>query len=97
MNNTSSYPQKSRAETIAHCKKWASVARTDGIDLLVSDKGAAIGIADLLAYTLEMQEWIDPVTEPELSKVREYAVAVDNDHTDRASWETLLTLIDRLE
>ena len=89
--------QKSRDETIAHCKKWANIARTDGIDLLVNDKGAAIGIADLLAYTLETQEWIDPVAEPELNKVCEYAVAVDSDHTDRASWETLLALIDRLE
>lgn len=94
--NTEDYPQMTRREAVSHCKHWAEAIRKDGIDLLVSDFGAAVTISDLLAYPLEMQEWITEESQPELDEICTYAVAVDNDHTDRASWEKLLELIDAL-
>lgn len=67
-----------------------------GFDLLTTDYGAAIGVSDQLAYPLEMQIWINLQEYPLLYEVCIYAVTVDNDHTDRASWEKLLGLIDKL-
>ena len=43
-----------------------------------------------------MQTWINSQEHTLLYKVCIYAATVDNDHTDRASWEKLLELIDRL-
>lgn len=90
------YPQMTYDEAVEHCKFWADSIRHDGIDLLVSDYGAAIGISDQLAYPLEMQKWINIEEYPQLYEIAKYAVTVDNDHTNRAAWEKLLELIDQL-
>ena len=90
------YPQMTYKQAVKHCKYWAEQIRADGLDLLTTDYGAAIGVSDQLAYPLEMQTWINSQEYPLLYKVCIYAVTVDNDHTDRASWEKLLELIDKL-
>jgi len=94
--SNSQYPQMTYKQATEHCKYWADQIRHDGLDLLTTDYGAAIGVSDQLAYPLEMQTWINSQEYPLLYKVCVYAVTVDNDHTDRASWEKLLKLIDKL-
>ena len=97
MNSSSSqYPQMTYKQAVKHCKYWADQIRHDGLDLLTTDYGAAIGVSDQLVYPLEMQTWINSQEYPLLYKVCVYAVTVDNDHTDRESWEKLLELIDKL-
>lgn len=86
----------SRDEAVKHCKHWASIIRAEGIDLLVSDYGAAIGVSDKLAYPLDMQEWITKESEPTLYELCQYVVAVDNDHTNREAWSKILQLADAL-
>ena len=95
-SSNSQYPQMTYKQAVEHCKYWADKIRVDGLDLLTTDYGAAIGVSDKLAYPLEMQTWINSQEYPLLYKVCVYAVTVDNDHTDRASWEKLLELIDKL-
>ncbi len=90
------YPQMIYKQAVEHCKYWADQIRADGLDLLTTDYGAAIGVSDQLAYPLEMQTWINSQEYPLLYKVCVYAVTVDNDHTDRESWKKLLELIDKL-
>ena len=97
MNSSSSqYSQMTYKQAIEHCKYWADQIRHDGLDLLATDYGAAIGVSDQLAYSLEMQTWINSQEYPLLYKVCIYAVTVDNNNTDRASWKKLLELIDKL-
>lgn len=96
MNDVNQYPQMTRLEAVQHCKHWAEAIRKDGIALLVSDHGAAASLSDSLAYPLEMQTWITSESEPLLDEVCTCAVAVDNDHTDKAAWEKLVELIDNL-
>ncbi len=96
MNKPDEYPQMSRMEAVLHCKKWANEIRIEGVDALVKDYDLAVSISDQLAYPLDMQPWITPVSEPELYEVQQYAATVDSDHTNRATWETLLVLIDHL-
>ena len=95
-SSNSQYPQMTYKQAVKHCKYWAEQIRADGLDLLTTDYGAAIGVSDQLAYPLEMQTWINSQEHPLLYKVCVYAVTVDNDHTDRESWEKLLELIDKL-
>ena len=45
-------------QAVEHCKYWADQIRADGLDLLTTDWGAAVGVSDQLAYPLDMQEWI---------------------------------------
>ena len=90
------YPQMTYEQAVEHCKHWADQIRADGLDLLTTDYGVAIGISDQLAYPLEMQTWITSREYPLLYKVCVYSVTVDNDHTDRVSWKKLLELMDRL-
>ncbi|UJD06437.1 MAG: hypothetical protein HXL06_003555 [Candidatus Nanosynbacter sp. HMT-348_TM7c-JB] len=90
------YPQMTYKQVVEHCKYWADQIRSDGLDLLTTDWGAAVGVSDQLAYPLEMQTWINSQEYPLLYKVCIYAVTVDNDNTDRASWKKLLELIDKL-
>lgn len=82
-------------EVVAFCKGCAEEIRAEGVDLLVSDYEVAISVSDQIAYPLDMQEWI---TEdyPVLWEIANCAAVVDSDHTDRASWERLLELIDSL-
>ena len=95
-NGENQYPQMTYKQAVEHCKYWADKIRADGLDLLTTDYGAAIGVSDQLAYPLEMQAWINSQEYPLLYKVCVYAVTVDNDHTDRESWKKLLELIDDL-
>ena len=95
-SSNSQYPQMTYKQAVKHCKYWADQIRADGLDLLTTDYGAAIGVSDQLAYPLEMQAWINSQEHPLLYKVCVYAVTVDNDHTDRESWKKLLELIDKL-
>ena len=90
------YPQMTYKQAVKHCKYWADQIRHDGLDLLTTDYGAAIGVSDQLAYPLDMQEWISAQRHPNIYAIRYYADVVDRDHTDRSSWEKLLELIDRL-
>ena len=90
------YPQMTYKQAVEHCKYWVDQIRHDGLDLLTTDYGAAIGVSDQLAYPLEMQTWINSREYPLLYKVCVYSVTVDNDHTDRVSWKKLLELMDRL-
>ena len=91
------YPQMTYKQAVKHCKYWADQIRHDGLDLLTTDYGAAIGVSDKLAYPLDMQEWISAPRYPDIYAIRYYAGIVDRgDHTDRASWEKLLELIDKL-
>jgi len=91
------YPQMTYKQAVKHCKYWADQIRADGLDLLTTDYGAAIGVSDKLAYPLDMQEWISAPRYPDIYAIRYYAGVVDRgDHTDRASWEKLLELIDKL-
>ena len=91
------YPQMTYKQAVKHCKYWADQIRHDGLDLLTTDYGAAIGVSDKLAYPLDMQEWISAPRYPDIYAIRYYAGVVDRgDHTDRASWEKLLELIDKL-
>ena len=97
MNSSSSqYPQMTYKQAVDHCKYWADQIRADGLDLLTTDYGAAIGVSDQLVYPLDMQEWISVPRYPDIYAIRYYAGVVDHDHTDRASWEKLLELIDKL-
>ena len=95
-NGEDQYPQMTYKQAVEHCKYWADQIRADGLDLLTTDYGAAIGVSDQLAYPLEMQTWNNSQERPLLYTVCIYAVTVDNDYTDRASWEKLLELIDKL-
>ena len=90
------YPQMTYKQAVKHCKHWADQIRADGLDLLTTDWCAAIGVSDQLAYPLDMQEWISAPRYPDIYAIRYYAGVVDRDHTDRASWEKLLELIDKL-
>ena len=90
------YPQMTYKQAVKHCKYWADQIRHDGLDLLTTDYGAAIGVSDKLAYPLDMQEWISAPRYPDIYAIRYYAGVVDCDHTDRVSWEKLLELIDKL-
>ena len=90
------YHQMTYKQAVEHCKYWADQIRRDGLDLLTTDYGAAIGVSDQLAYPLDMQEWISAQRHPNIYAIRYYADVVDRDHTDRSSWEKLLELIDRL-
>ena len=90
------YPQMTYKQAVKHCKHWAEQIRADGLDLLTTDWVAAIGVSDQLAYPLDMQEWISAPRYPDIYAIRYYAGVVDRDHTDRASWEKLLELIDKL-
>lgn len=97
MNSSNSqYPQMTYKQAIEHCKYWAEQIRADGLDLLTTDWGAAVGVSDQLSYPLDMQEWIALQNYPGIYAIRYYAGAVDHDHTDRASWKKLLELIDKL-
>lgn len=96
MNDKNQYPQMTKQEAVQHCKHWAEVIRKDGIALLVSDSGAAVSLSDSLSYPLEMQTWITAESEPLLDTICTYAVAVDNDHTNRDAWEKLVELIENL-
>ena len=95
-NKKNQYPQMTYKQSVEHCKYWADQIRSDGLDLLTTDWGAAVGVSDQLAYPLEMQTWINSREYPLLYKVCVYSVTVDNYHTDRVSWKKLLELIDRL-
>ena len=90
------YPQMTYKQAVKHCKHWADQIRADGLDLLTTDWVAAIGVSDQLAYPLDMQEWISAPRYPDIYAIRYYAGVVDRNHTDRASWEKLLELIDKL-
>ena len=90
------YPQMTYKQAVKHCKHWAEQIRADGLDLLTTDWVAAIGVSDQLAYPLDMQEWISAPRYPDIYAIRYYAGVVDRNHTDRASWEKLLELIDKL-
>lgn len=90
------YPQLSYEDTVGHCKYWADEIRAEGVDTLVEDEVTAAGISDQLVYPLDMQTWLTEQDHPALYIVRDYAGKVDNDHTDRAAWETLLDRIDNL-
>ena len=90
------YPQMTYKQAVKHCKHWADQIRADGLDLLTTDWGAAVGVSDQLSYPLDMQEWIALQNYPDIYAIRYYAGAVDHDHTDRASWKKLLELIDKL-
>ena len=90
------YPQMSYEDTVQHCKHWAEEIRIATVETLVQDYGAAIGISDQLAYPLDMQTWITKEGYPALYNIRDYAVRVDSNHRDRAAWEKLLQLIDKL-
>ena len=90
------HPQMTYKQAVKHCKYWADQIRADGLDLLTTDWGAAVGVSDQLAYPLDMQEWISAPRYPDIYAIRYYAGVVDHDHTDRASWEKLLELIDKL-
>ena len=90
------YPQMTYKQAVKHCKHWAEQIRADGLDLLTTDWVAAIGVSDQLSYPLDMQEWISAPRYPDIYAIRYYAGVVDRDHTDRASWEKLLELIDKL-
>ena len=97
MNSSNSqYPQMTYKQAIEHCKYWAEQIRADGLDLLTTDWGAAVGVSDQLSYPLDMQEWIALQNYPDIYAIRYYAGTVDHDHTDRASWKKLLELIDKL-
>lgn len=95
-SSNSQYPQMTYEQAVEHCKYWADQIRHGWIDLLTTDYSAAIGVSNQLAYPLEMQTWINSKEYPLLYKVCVYAVTVDNDHTNRASWKKLLELIDKL-
>ena len=95
-SSNSQYPQMTYKQAVKHCKYWADQIRADGLDLLTTDWGAAVGVSDQLAYPLDMQEWISAPRYPDIYAIRYYAGVVDHDHTDRASWEKLLELIDKL-
>ena len=90
------YPQMTYKQAVKHCTHWADQIRADGLDLLTTDYVASIGVSDQLAYPLDMQEWISAPRYPDIYAIRYYAGVVDRDHTDRASWEKLLELIDKL-
>ena len=94
--SNSQYPQMTYKQAVEHCKYWADQIRADGLDLLTTDWGAAIGVSDPLAYPLDMQEWISAPRYPAIYAILYYAGVVDRDHTDRASWKELLELIDKL-
>ncbi|XMB33720.1 hypothetical protein QQ965_03185 [Candidatus Saccharibacteria bacterium oral taxon 955] len=95
-NGEDQYPQMTYKQAVKHCKYWADQIRHDGLDLLTTDYGAAIGVSDQLAYPLYMQTWIDPQKYYHLYRVRKYAINIYNNYTNRASWEKLLELIDNL-
>ena len=95
-NGEDQYPQMTYKQAVEHCKYWADQIRHDGLDLLTTDYGAAIGVSDQLAYPLYMQTWIDPQKYYHLYRVRKYAINIYNNYTNRASWEKLLELIDDL-
>lgn len=95
-SSNSQYPQMTYKQAVKHCKYWADQIRADGLDLLTTDWGAAVGVSDQLVYPLDMQEWISAPRYPDIYAIRYYAGVVDHDHTDRASWEKLLELIDKL-
>ena len=59
-NGEDQYPQMTYKQAVKHCKYWADQIRHDGLDLLTTDYGAAIGVSYQLAYALYMQTWIDP-------------------------------------
>ena len=40
------YPQMTYKQAVKHCKYWADQIRHDGLDLLTTDYGAAIGVSD---------------------------------------------------
>ena len=90
------YPQMTYKQAVDHCKCWADQIQADWIDLLTTDYVAATEVSDQLAYPLDMQEWISAPRYPDIYAIRYYAGVVDRDHTDRASWEKLLELIDKL-
>ena len=83
-------------QAVEYCKYWADKIRYKGLDLLTTDYSEVIGISDQLAYPLDMQEWISAPSYPDIYAIRYYADVVDRNHTDRASWEKLLELIDKL-
>ena len=95
-NGEDQYPQMTYKQAVKHCKYWADQIRHDGLDLLTTDYGTAIGVSYQLAYALYMQTWIDPQKYYHLYRVRIYAISIYNNYTDRASWEKLLELIDDL-
>ena len=95
-SSNSQYPQMTYKQAVKHCRYWADQIRADGLDLLTTDWGAAVGVSDQLVYPLDMQEWISAPRYPDIYAIRYYAGVVDHDHTDRASWEKLLELIDKL-
>ena len=97
MNNSDNqYPQMTYKQAVDHCKCWADQIQADWLDLLTTDYVAATEVSDQLAYPLYMQEWISAPRYPDIYAIRYYAGVVDRDHTDRASWEKLLELIDKL-
>ena len=64
-SSNSQYPQMTYKQAVKHCKYWADQIRHDGLDLLTTDYGAAIGVSDQLAYPLDMQEWISAPSYPD--------------------------------
>ena len=98
MNNSDNqYPQMTYKQAFEYCKYWADKIRYKGIDLLTTGYSQVIVIYDQLAYTLYMQTWIDLQKYYPLYQVRTYVINIDyNNYTDRALWEKLLELIDKL-
>lgn len=45
-------------QAVQHCRYWANEIQAVGVDALVKDYEAAIGISDQLVYPLDMQKWI---------------------------------------
>ena len=85
-----------REEIVTFCKQYAEYVRNLSVDKLVQDYGLSIGIGDEIEYPLYIQDWITPDDEPILYAISVYGYRVDNDHTNRESWEQLLQLIDIL-
>ncbi len=95
-NKKSQYPQMTYKQAVKCLLQQVDQIRADGLDLLTTDWGAAVGVSDQLVYPLDMQEWISAPRYPDIYAIRYYAGVVDHDHTDRVSWEKLLELIDKL-
>lgn len=91
-----SYPQMTYNQVVTFCKECAEEIRAEGVDVFVSDYGAATNLLDVYFYPLEMQEWINKEETPQLYIIIMCVYLLENNHTDRASWEKLLELIDSL-
>lgn len=86
-----------RDEVVLHCKEHAEMIRKDDMDKLVSDQMYASSTSDMVYYPLQIQTWITLEAEPILSAIREYAMGVDSDNSDKEAWEKILQLTDLLK